>query len=226
MALTVTAARMRAIEAAAIAAGTVTGAALMERAGAGAAAVIAARWPGTGRAAAVLCGPGNNGGDGYVIARHLAAAGWTVRCLTDDWRDLRAGRSRAGDAGAAARAWVAAGGTADPVTPETVAAAARGAAVLVDALLGIGQNRPADALVAPVHAGLGLLAGAGAPLPVLVAVDVPTGRDADSGAALGERPLAPGLCITFHAEKPVHAMLRAEGCAVVVVDIGLCATST
>lgn len=221
MTATVTAAAMRAIEAAAIAAGAVTGAVLMERAGAGAAAVMAARWPGAGRRAAVLCGPGNNGGDGYVIARHLAAAGWDVRVLTEDWGDIRAGRFRPGDAGAAARAWIAAGGTAGPITAEAVAEAARGAAVLVDALLGIGQNRPADAMLAPVRAGLDRLAAAGAPRPAVVAIDVPTGRNADTGAPLAQAPLDPDLAITFHAEKPVHARLRAQGADVITVDIGL-----
>jgi NAD(P)H-hydrate repair Nnr-like enzyme with NAD(P)H-hydrate epimerase domain len=160
-----------------------------------------------------------------VIARHLAAAGWDVRCLTDDWQDILGSRFRTGDAGAAARAWVAAGGTAGPITPEAVAEASRGAAVLVDALLGIGQNRPADALLAPVQAGLDRLGEQGEALPAVVAVDVPTGRDADTGAALAQDPLDPDLCITFHAAKPVHALLRAAGTAVVVVDIGLSATS-
>jgi hydroxyethylthiazole kinase-like uncharacterized protein yjeF len=220
----ITAARMRAIEAAAIASGTVTGAALMERAGAGAVAAMLDHWPAlaAGRhRAVVLCGPGNNGGDGYVMARHLVARGWDVRVLTADYADLVAGRLRPGDAGAAARACVEAGGRPEPLTAEAVAAAADGAAILVDALLGIGQNRPADALLAPVHAGLDRLAAA----PPVVAVDVPTGLDTDTGAPLAARPLWPDLCVTFHAEKPVHAVLRARGVPVVVVDIGLAAPS-
>jgi hydroxyethylthiazole kinase-like uncharacterized protein yjeF len=220
----VTADRMRAIEAAAIASGTVTGAALMERAGAGAVAAMLDHWPAlaAGRhRAVVLCGPGNNGGDGYVMARHLVARGWDVRVLTADAADLAVGRFRPGDAGAAARAWVEEGGRPEPLTAEAVAAAADGAAVVVDALLGIGQNRPADAMLAPVQAGLDRLAAARKAAPQVVAVDVPTGLDTDTGAPLAARPLWPDLCVTFHAEKPAHAVLRARGVPVVVVDIGL-----
>jgi hydroxyethylthiazole kinase-like uncharacterized protein yjeF len=223
----VTAAQMRAIESAAIASGAVTGGALMERAGAAVVAAMLDRWPDLGsapRRAVVLCGPGNNGGDGYVIARHLLRRGWTVRVLSQDWAEIGAGRFRPGDAGEAARAWVAAGGSVGPLGAEAIeaeAAGAAGAAVIVDALLGIGQDRPADALLAPLNEALGRLAAAGPPRPRLAAVDVPTGRDADSAAALAAAPVAPDLCVTFHAEKPVHAALRAEGAAVVVADIGL-----
>ena len=69
-----TAAQMRAVEAAAMASGRVTGLELMERAGAGVVAAILAEWPQMAKApqtAVVLCGPGNNGGDGLVAARHL-----------------------------------------------------------------------------------------------------------------------------------------------------------
>lgn len=76
-----TAAQMRAIEQAAIRSGEVTGLELMERAGAGVVGAILAEWPElaeTPGRAVVLCGPGNNGGDGFVIARLLAGRGWTV----------------------------------------------------------------------------------------------------------------------------------------------------
>ncbi|WP_339641351.1 NAD(P)H-hydrate epimerase, partial [Jannaschia helgolandensis] len=70
--LLLTAAQMRAVEQAAIDAGEITGLQLMERAGQGAVAAIEARWPVLARApgrAVILCGPGNNGGDGFVVAR-------------------------------------------------------------------------------------------------------------------------------------------------------------
>ncbi|MFV2034875.1 MAG: NAD(P)H-hydrate epimerase, partial [Halocynthiibacter sp.] len=75
-----TAARMRAIETAAIASGRVTGLELMERAGAGVLEAIFQEWPlaGTSRKAVILCGPGNNGGDGFVVARLLKSRGWQV----------------------------------------------------------------------------------------------------------------------------------------------------
>jgi hydroxyethylthiazole kinase-like uncharacterized protein yjeF len=76
-----TAAQMRAIEAEAIASGAVTGLELMERAGAGVVEAIFAEWPALATAphrAVVLCGPGNNGGDGFVVARLLKEAGWEV----------------------------------------------------------------------------------------------------------------------------------------------------
>ena len=76
-----TAAQMRAIEAAAMASGRVTGPELMERAGAGVAEAVLLHWPAFARTpqrAVVLCGPGNNGGDGFVVARLLAARGWQV----------------------------------------------------------------------------------------------------------------------------------------------------
>ena len=76
-----TAAQMRAIEAAAIASGEVTGLELMERAGRGVVEAIFEEWPElqqTSHRAVVLCGPGNNGGDGFVVARLLKEWGWEV----------------------------------------------------------------------------------------------------------------------------------------------------
>jgi ADP-dependent NAD(P)H-hydrate dehydratase / NAD(P)H-hydrate epimerase len=76
-----TAAQMRAIEKAAIASGEVTGLELMERAGRGVVEAIFEEWPelkATSHRAVVLCGPGNNGGDGFVVARLLKEWGWEV----------------------------------------------------------------------------------------------------------------------------------------------------
>ena len=80
--------QMRAAEAAAIESGAASGLDLMERAGAGCVDAILAEWPALAEApdrAMVLCGPGNNGGDGFVIARLLAQKGWQVAvfCLGD-----------------------------------------------------------------------------------------------------------------------------------------------
>ena len=76
-----TAQEMREIEKSAIESGIATGAELMERAGRRVVEALHAEWPEAGRAARraiVLCGPGNNGGDGYVVARLLHGLGWTV----------------------------------------------------------------------------------------------------------------------------------------------------
>ena len=199
---------MRNVETAAIAAGSVTGAVLMDRAGRGAVTAMLAHWPELGsgaRRVVVLCGPGNNGGDGYVMACDLAARGWSVHvhALGDPDRlppDARAARD----------AWRRVG----PVTPLADAPGAMvGADVVIDALFGIGLARPLGGDVADVLAAVPAVARR-------VAVDVPSGRCADTGAVLGAAFVA-DLVITFHAAKPVHARLAAEGAAVVIVDIGL-----
>ena len=85
-----TAAQMRAIEAAAIASGEVTGLELMERAGRGVVEAVFEEWPelqATAHRAVVLCGPGNNGGDGFVVARLLEE--WAGR-----WRGISMERPR------------------------------------------------------------------------------------------------------------------------------------
>jgi len=202
------AAEMRAVETAAMAAGQATGAALMDRAGRGAVAAILAHWPdlaaGAHRAV-VLCGPGNNGGDGYVMARDLAARGWAVTvCALGDPAGLPP------DAAAAHDAWSALGA----VRPLADAPGLMdGAEVVIDALFGIGLARPLEGDVVAVLAAVPHAARR-------VAVDVPSGRDADTGAVLGAAFDA-DLIVTFHARKPAHAGLEAAGAAVAVVDIGL-----
>ncbi|HEY5410695.1 MAG TPA: NAD(P)H-hydrate epimerase, partial [Caulobacteraceae bacterium] len=115
-----TVAEMGAADRAAIAAGT-PGAVLMQRAGAGVAEAVLARFP--KQAVVVLCGPGNNGGDGYVAARQLAEAGWPVRTASMARAALK------GDAAQAAAAWT---GEDAPLS----AGSATGAGLVVDALFG------------------------------------------------------------------------------------------
>lgn len=210
--------QMRALERAAIASGAASGAALMERAGAGIAAAIRTRWPVPGRVL-VICGPGNNGGDGYVAARHLAGAGWDVRLHrvgTAGSADSDAGRARAG--------WLAAGGDERACPPEGADFA--GNPVVVDALFGTGLSRPpAGEMLAAIEAMHRFTAPGR-----LVAVDILSGICADSGrdltGLLSEASPA-GLTVTFHRAKVGHwldlgAQIRGP---LGVVDIGLAAGS-
>ncbi|MFN3643856.1 MAG: NAD(P)H-hydrate epimerase [Gemmobacter sp.] len=211
---------MRAIEAAAIASGAVSGRALMERAGAGVVAAMLDLWPDLaakpGRAM-VLCGPGNNGGDGFVIARLLAQRGWqaTVLMLGDPAR-------LPPDAAAARRDWAAIGPTRALAAGADPGPADLGPGdVVIDALYGIGLSRPArDA----AHLFARFMREA-RPWRV-VAVDVPSGIDADTGAPPGGGPAphaAADLTVTFHRPKPGHVAGagRPPFGTVRVVDIGL-----
>ncbi len=192
-----TVAEMRAAEAAAMAAG-VDEFALMDRACAAAATAIMAF--GVPRDVLVVCGAGNNGGDGYGIARYLAAAGFAVR--------VAAVRPAATPAAAAMAArWHG------PV--ETLAAASP-AATLVDAVFGIGLTRMLDPTL---RAPLSALAHAARRC---VAIDVPSGIATDDAADLGAFARA-DLTVAFGALKPAHVLEpgRSWGGRVVVADIGL-----
>ncbi len=143
---------------------------LMERAGA-AAARLALHLVDGPAVVLVACGPGNNGGDGFVVARHLLHAGLDVRvAFAADPARLPA------DAAAAHAAWLADGGTTSPDLP---AAPRGGWALVVDALFGIGLQRPLDGRYA---SWIDILNGE--PCPRL-ALDIPSGLDADTGRRLG-----------------------------------------
>ena len=192
-----TVAQSRAADAAAEASGTPL-AELMERAGAAVAEAVAARW--TPRAVMVLCGPGDNGGDGFVAARRLRERGWPVTLAGAP------APKRSPAATQAAERW---GGEVSPLT-----AAVDGARLVIDALLGAGLSRaPAADLLAPLQAA----ARAGAPV---VAVDLPSGLDADTGKPLGE-VVAATLTVSFQL-RPAHLLFpgRALCGEVAVRDIG------
>lgn len=199
------AAQMRAVEAAAMARGT-AGAALMEAAGRGAADVALTAWPPgvLNGHAAVLCGPGNNGGDGFVIARLLAAAGAPVRLgLLGEKSALK------GDARLMADLYE---GEVLPLTPSLL----DGAGLIVDALFGTGLARPLEGAAAAVVA-----AANAHPAPTL-AVDIPSGVDADTGAVLGTA-IAAVRTVTFHRKKPGHVLFPGRAlCGVVdIAPIGI-----
>ena len=182
----------------------------MARAGAGVVAAIMANSPQSHGRAVILCGPGNNGGDGYVIARLMHAIGWQVRVLHHgDTARLPPDARQHFDL------WTKIG----PVWPlrsDTIGA--DGADVVVDALFGIGQRAPMDAVLAPVIA---FLQNSDLGRPYIVAVDLPTGYDADTGVALAAHPMPADLIVTFHAAKPCHLLPPLCDIARVVVDLGL-----
>jgi NAD(P)H-hydrate epimerase len=157
----------------------VPGVVLMENAGRGAAELAVRLWP-AARRVAILCGPGNNGGDGFVIARHLELSGHQVRVLlaappdrfTGDAATMldivrRSGIPHVDLSGAAPEAWRAALADAD---------------LVVDALLGTGAVGPPRGTVATAITALAAVAAGPRP-PAVLAIDLPSGLDADTGAA-------------------------------------------
>ena len=176
------------------------GSALMQHAGDAVAREIRRRW--SLRRICVLCGPGNNGGDGFVAAAALADAGWPVRvALLGSRERLR------GDAAFHAARWRGA--------LEALAPACLGDAQLViDAVFGSGLNRGLEDTVVQT-----LAAAAQRALPV-IAIDVPSGVMGDTGAAPGA--VAARCTVTFTRKKPGHVLLPGrELCGeVVVADIG------
>ena len=227
-----TSAQMRAIEQGAIAGGRTSGLALMERAGAGVVEAVQARWPDLATKASpgamVLCGPGNNGGDGFVIARLLAQRGWRARCyLFGDPARLPP------DAAANHDRWAAYGPTlalADWRLAQRLGGAGAAAAepapdLVIDALFGTGLSRPLPAELVAELVALDTLLPPGRSRRV--AVDAPSGLCMDSGRVLGAgagvRPLRQDLTVSFHRLKLGHVLDEGPWwCgAVATVDIGL-----
>jgi hydroxyethylthiazole kinase-like uncharacterized protein yjeF len=193
-------AQMTEADRAAIAAG-IPGALLMQNAGNAVVREITRRW--SPRPVTILCGPGNNGGDGFVVAAALAKNGWPVRvALLGRREDLR------GDAQLVATAWT---GGIDAVTPGAIV----GAALVIDALFGSGLNRRLDG---PVLDTLIAVSRLGLPL---VAIDVPSGVMGDTGASVGAAPAA--CTVTFARKKPGHVLLPGRDLCgeIVVADIGI-----
>lgn len=195
-------AEMYRADAAAIAAGT-PGIVLMENAGRAVVAAIERRY--RPRQTLVACGPGINGGDGFVIARLLVERGWPVRLALLTPKSVLKGDA----AEAAARCPL----PIEPVTLELLA----GQSLLVDALFGAGLARPlegmARSLIEAANARDDL---------VKVAVDVPSGLSGNTGAALGVA-LEAELTVTFCRKKPGHLLLPGRMLCgeLVVADIGI-----
>jgi ADP-dependent NAD(P)H-hydrate dehydratase / NAD(P)H-hydrate epimerase len=173
-------AQVRALDAHAIEALGVPGYTLMKRAGEAALRAMRSRWPMAHRIV-VVCGGGNNGGDGYVLARFAQAAGLTVTVAA-----ANAPEQLHGDARRAYEDFKASDGRIQPFAPALLSQGE----VLVDALLGTGLRDGVRADTARVIRAINA-----ADRPVF-ALDVPSGLDSDAGVALGETVLA-DVTITF-----------------------------
>ena len=178
----------------------ISGIALMENAGRSVAHVIMQRW--APRPVIVLCGPGSNGGDGFVAARRLAEADWPVRVAVLVPRDqLR------GEAAHHAALWR---GPVEALTP----AALDGAELVVDAIFGAGLSRALECAAAQT------LAAAAARRMAIVAVDVPSGLMGDTGTSVGA--VAAVITVTCFRKKPGHLLQPGRTLCgeVVVAEIG------
>ncbi len=175
---------------------------LMEAAGEAVAREIRRRW--SPRPVVVLCGPGNNGGDGFVVARLLERRGWPVRVALLGRRD-----SLRGDAAVNAERYARA-----PVelSPDVL----DGRTLVVDALFGAGLARPLEGPTREVVEAVNARR-----LPC-VAIDVPSGVHGDSGTVMGAAPRAE-VTVTFFRLKPAHVLLPGrELCGdCVLADIGI-----
>jgi len=195
-------AEMAAADRAAIAAGT-SGLTLMENAGR-AVADAASRRLRAGERVLVLCGPGNNGGDGFVAARILRQRGLAVTVAL-----AAASAALTGDPAIVAGQWGGAVEPMDAVAPEDFA-------LVIDALFGAGLSRPLDAALADLVDAVNR-----SKVPVL-AVDVPSGLSGDSGQAVGAVVRA-SETVTFFRLKPGHLLQPGRAlCGVVTLaDIGI-----
>jgi ADP-dependent NAD(P)H-hydrate dehydratase / NAD(P)H-hydrate epimerase len=181
----------------------VPGLALMEKAGGAVADEVASRFP-DARRVSVLCGPGNNGGDGFVAARHLLDKGYAVRLgALGDVAKLP------GDAGANAKRWQ---GTIEPLGLDLL----EGAGVIVDGLFGAGLTRDIEGDAARIIEAVNA-----SDIPV-IAIDVPSGVDGTTGAVRGVAVEALAT-VTFFRLKPGHLLYPGNSfCGdTIVADIGI-----
>jgi len=175
---------------------------LMENAGAAVVTEIVSRW--TPRSVTVLCGPGNNGGDGFVVARLLRHAGWSVRLgLLCDAEKLT------GDAALNAGRW---DGAVERLSPALLV----GADLIVDCLFGAGLARSIEGELAELVCAVN---ACGVPV---IAVDVPSGVDGNGGEVRGVSIKA-DVTVTFCRPKPGHYLLpgRVLCGQLIVCDIGI-----
>ena len=204
---------MRAVDRAAIEEVGIPSLVLMENAAIGVVDALAETFP-EARSVAVLCGPGNNGGDGLAVARHLAIRGYIVRTF------LVGAREPGGDAGVQLTICRNQGlqirRVSETDEQRGLVEAARDADLVVDALFGTGLSRPLEGLFAEVGEAVNRLA-----VPRL-AVDLPSGLNGGSAEVLGPH-LEADLTVTFAAPKLAHILPPAAESVgeVVVTDLGI-----
>jgi len=175
---------------------------LMENAGRAVADAVAARFEPA--RVAVLCGPGNNGGDGFVAARHLKTRGFDVHlALLGERNALK------GDAAAMAKRW---DGTVAPLSIESI----KDADVVVDALFGAGLARPLEGVAKDVVVALNK-----SDIPV-IAIDVPSGLHGDLARPIAGECVNADVTVTFFRKKPAHVLMPGRLLCgdVIVADIG------
>ena len=168
-------------------AGGISGASLMENAGAAVARAVMAQHP-PGSKVVVVAGAGNNGGDGFVAARHLDGAGYQVAVHLIGRRE-----AVKGDAAWAAGQWQ---GAVLPGPPEHLTCVH----VIIDALFGAGLDRP---VAGEALAAITAMNAAGVPI---IAVDLPSGISGTTGAVMGDAVNA-SRTVTFFRKKPGHLLL-------------------
>ncbi|CAN5793175.1 bifunctional ADP-dependent NAD(P)H-hydrate dehydratase/NAD(P)H-hydrate epimerase [soil metagenome] len=183
----------------------ISGIDLMEAAGKAVASAVQSRW--SRQPVSVLCGPGGNGGDGFVAARHLRDSGWPVRLtLLGSRSDLSGGAAHH------AALWK---GTVEPFSTKVLDEAG----IVIDAIFGAGLSHAVDGTVREMIEALKTRKTA------ICAVDVPSGLDGATGEVRGAAAAAE-MTVTFFRKKPGHVLFpgRLLCGAIVLADIGIPAT--
>lgn len=188
---------------------------LMENAGRGAAEVVMRRWPDAAKSTLVVCGTGNNGGDGFVVARHLAAAGAAVTaCVLGQAERLSA------DAASMLAAWDGIGGHTEWISDEGRVAlleqAASRSSCVVDAIFGTGLSKAVSGVQA---LAVEVLNRTGKPC---CSLDIPSGLDAETGHVLGTCVHADVTTTFGHAKLGLYSTAAAEMAGeLVIVSLGV-----
>jgi hydroxyethylthiazole kinase-like uncharacterized protein yjeF len=186
---------------------------LMEHAGRGLACLVRDRLPASGPVV-VVCGPGNNGGDGYACARFLASWGVPVRVVRASAPPSEGGDARL-EHDLASRD-VCIESIEGPIGAASIDRLLSGASVIIDALFGIGLSRP---LSSPYPLWVERINACDS---LLIAADVPSGIDADTGVPL---PVAVRAHVTAAMGMPKRGCFTADGAPyageIVEIDIGL-----